>query len=176
MKTTISFKKEEFIKLESFFKKGIKEPAQNAVNRVVGYASNRMGLNAKQIVYAYKPKTERYKRTGNLLGGRGDALAGGLPDLQVGDLKSKITANPQIKGAKTNYAPAVNDGFNGVQNVKPFKRKNRKGGISTVKAHTRRMNIPARPFFDTTIQETEKETPRLVNEVLDQFLNDNLFK
>lgn len=84
---------------------------------------NRVGLEANQTVYSYKPKTNSYKRTGRLLGGRGKANAGGKPNSKrIDKFNILVEANPMLKGAKFNYAKAVNDGIGWMKKVgsRPF--------------------------------------------------------
>jgi HK97 gp10 family phage protein len=106
---------------------------------LVEYTENRIGINARKNVYSYKPKTSGYVRRGRLLGGRGSALSGGKPNtIKVSDNHFIIEANPQLKGAKTNYAPFVEDG-------------------------TKRM--PARPFVQPSFDEAQKKIDDIVNKM-----------
>ena len=172
MQTTVKVNGPQFDKLNSFLQKGVVEPAEKSVKRIVGFASNRMGLKAKSLVYSYVPKTKNYKRTGRLLGGRDDST----PAInEISKLKTEIKADPRLKGAKTNYAPIVNDGYSGTFEVKSFQRKSKKGKVHTVKAHKRKMEMEARPFFTETVEDTEKEVPKIVEGEIDKFLNKKLF-
>ena len=114
---------------------------------------------------------------------------------QSGKLKRSITAQPQVGVARVisavPYAQVHNEGFKGTQTVKAHKRnsytsikvqktsksgKTRNAtvqqlkGTGQVKAHTRRQNIPARPFMvhngalDRTIQS-------LINKEIDKIWN-----
>lgn len=113
--------------------------ATEAVKEVALYAETRIGVNANKFVYS-KPASPTYVRTGRLLGGRGSAFSGGGKPARVnhGPQHVELMANPQLKGASTNYAPFVNKG-------------------------TRMM--AARPFFDISVSETKAKTPQIISEV-----------
>jgi hypothetical protein len=144
MGVRINFGK-EWNNLQRFLDKGVEAPVKQVVKRVAGYAENRMGLNANQIVYSYTPKTNRYKRTGRLLGGRGSSLGGGFPaKRQINPTTIELEANPQLKGARSNYAVFVNEGTD---------------------------RMPARPFFDRTVDETQEKAPELAKEILDKHIS-----
>lgn len=176
MNTNITINTKEFLEISGFMSKGIKEPAKNVVKRISGFAENRMGLNATKFVYSIPPKTNSYKRKGRLLGGRGTALSGGLPaKTLISPLEIKLEANSKLKGAKVNYSPAVNDGVNGTFNVKSFTRRGRNGAV-VVRAHKRTMNVPAKPFFDTSVKETQDKATSLAREALDAYFIKNNFK
>lgn len=89
---------------------------------VVEYVENRIGLNARKNVYSYRG-SGTYRRTGRLLGGRGDGRNGGLPSVtKVNAGHYVVEANPKLKGATFNYAPAVEYGTGWMKNVgaRPF--------------------------------------------------------
>ncbi len=152
MFVAININDKVFQETSAFLKKGILEPAQNLVKRIAGYAENRMGLNADKIVYSYVPRTPKFTRTGRLLGGRGSSLSGGFPArTEVSNLEIHLEANPQLKGARFNYAPSVNDGTGAMRGVGP------------------------RPFFDVTVKETRSQAPTLAAEVLDDYLGKSIF-
>lgn len=114
----------------------------SSLKRLVEYCENRVGLNARNLVYSYVPKTKGYKRTGNLLGGRGNGLSGGKPaTTQLNPLSYKVEANPQLKGASFNYAPYVNSGKGWMKKVGP------------------------RPFWTRSVEETKREAPRILKEL-----------
>ncbi len=142
-----------FKEVSSFLNKGVLEPAKKIVNRVAGYAENRMGLNASKDVYSYEPKKPTYKRTGRLLGGRGSSLSGGMPvRTNLDSLEIKLEANPKLKGASFNYAPYVNAGTGWMKGV------------------------GKRPFFDNTVKETQEKAPNLAREELDAYISKSIFK
>lgn len=58
-------------------------------------------------------------------------------------ISSRATNDTAIVGAFTDYALAMQLGVSGSQSIPTHKN----AGGSTVKAHTRQMNIPARPFL-----------------------------
>ena len=82
----------------------------------------------------------------------------GLILRETGHLEDSIsprsTNTEAVVGANRDYAAAMQLGFNGSQSVPSYTRSNG----STVKAHSRQMNIPARPFLaiqPEDIQEAE---------------------
>jgi hypothetical protein len=78
------------------------------LDTIVEYAENQMGRQARADVYSYVPKTNAYRRTGRLLGGRGSSVSSPLPAVKkINRLTTKITADPRLKGAGYNYAPIV---------------------------------------------------------------------
>jgi HK97 gp10 family phage protein len=106
---------------------------------LVEYTENRIGINARKNVYSYKPVTSNYRRTGRLLGGRGDGRAGGLPSTtKIGTNHFVVEANPQLKGAKQNYAVYVEFG-------------------------TSRMS--ARPFVEPSFDEAQKKIDDIVDKM-----------
>lgn len=94
--------------------------AKFGLTRLVGKFETRVGLEADKTVYSYKPKTNTYKRTGRLLGGRGKANSGGKPDSKkLNDYTVRVQANPMLKGATFNYAPFVEAGKGWMTKVGP---------------------------------------------------------
>ena len=78
------------------------------LDKIVEFTENQMGRQARADVYSYVPKNKSYKRTGRLLGGRGSSISSPQPSVKkINRLKTKITADPRLKGAKFNYAPIV---------------------------------------------------------------------
>lgn len=140
MDIKISFGK-EWDRIQKFMRKGVEKPVEQVVNQVAGYAENRVALRAKEMVYSW-PESQSYQRTGNLLGGRGSALSGGKPArFEIDPTTVKVVADPRLRGAKTNYAVFVNEGT---------------------------PNMPARPFFDVAVQDTQDKAPILAKEILDK--------
>lgn len=110
----------------------VKEATEYGVKALTNRFENRVGLEANQTVYSYRPKTQTYNRTGRLLGGRGKAMSGGKPyTKKLSPETYKVEANPQLKGANFNYAPKVNNGDGWMKNVGP------------------------RPFWDNAVKWTE---------------------
>ena len=117
-----------------------------------GLAETRIGLEAVKTVYSYIPKTNSYRRTGRLLGGRG-RLSNATPNKeQVDDNTIKIVANPQLRGAKFNYAPFVNAG---------------KGWMK---------RVGARPFWDNSITWIESKGVKRATEEMKKELKNILKK
>jgi hypothetical protein len=80
-----------------------------------------------------------------LLGGRGSSLSAGLPlSTQISKYTIKIEANPMLKGADFNYAPAVNDGTGWM------------------------IKVGARPFWDNSISWARNQGMQLVQKRLSQ--------
>lgn len=120
MKIDISLNTTEFDKLSKKL-----EPSQyvkilqNGIDRMGGLAENRLGLESSKTVYSYVPKTNKYVRTGRLLGGR-VGVGSGLPSkVKIDKNTIKIEANPMLKGADYNYAPDVNKGTGLMKRVGP---------------------------------------------------------
>lgn len=69
--------------------------------KTISLESDRViGQNLQRYVYSYVPKTKNYKRTGRLLRGRRGKM--------ISRQAYKIESNPQIAGARYNYASIVN--------------------------------------------------------------------
>jgi hypothetical protein len=120
-----------------------KEALEEGLQALVKFGENRIGLNASTIVYGYKPKTNKYVRKGFLLGGRGGTGTGRKPNrLRLNSLAYELEANPQLKGAKFNYAPYVNSGKGWMKRVGP------------------------RPFWDVSVKEIQSEAPRFLKEAI----------
>jgi len=105
------------------------EPSQyqdvlgKGLKRLGGLAETRIGLEARKTVYSYKPKNPNaYRRTGNLLGGRG-GLSNPKPNSKRLDKNTiQIKADATLRGAKFNYSPFVNAGTGWMRRVgaRPF--------------------------------------------------------
>jgi len=110
---------------------------KKGLEALVDSVENRVGLEASQTVYSYRPKTTNYIRTGRLLGGRGKATSGGKPNTQkINDFTYKVEANPKLKGASIDYAPFVNFGTK---------------------------NMVPRPFFTNSIDWGKREGVKIAN-------------
>ncbi|MDX9703916.1 MAG: phage virion morphogenesis protein [Candidatus Auribacterota bacterium] len=71
---------------------------------------------------------------------------------------------------KVPYAHAHNEGFKGSVNIKSFSRQTRKG-TTTVKAHTRKVDIPERKFLGYTVdidKIVEKELAFRLNKIFNK--------
>jgi hypothetical protein len=121
---------------------GVNELMSQVVNRVAGYGENQIGLQAKKDVYSYIPKTDSYRRTGRLLGGRTSSLPH-RENLKPG--KIKLEANAKLRGASFNYSPYVNSGTGWMKRV------------------------GARPFWDNAIKNTKDKLPNLIKEQINIF-------
>jgi hypothetical protein len=113
----------------------------DGLERLTDLFENKVGLEARNVVYSYRPKTSTYIRTGRLLGGRGKATGGGKPNTQkIDKYTTKVEANPMLKGASFNYAPYVNAGAGWMKRVGP------------------------RPFWDISVDWVKKSGLRKVRE------------
>lgn len=132
---------------------------QKALPKFAGMVENRVGIQAQADVYSYKPKTNQYTRTGRLLGGRKGVGSSARPKRTVIDVNTiKIEANPMLKGASLNYAPIVNDGYNGTFTVKAHTR-----GGKSISAHTRTAKMQPRPFWDNSVKWAGKQGIKSIN-------------
>ena len=111
------------------------------VREIAIYGEQRIGLQARQVVYSHPP-SPRYRRTGRLLGGRSSALTSGTPRVTAKGTQVLLEANPQFRGAKVNYARFVNSG-------------------------TRRMK--ARPFWDTAMEDLKQNANRIINNFINLY-------
>lgn len=118
------------------------EMDKRIVKEIASYGEQRIGLQARQVVYS-APPSPRYKRTGRLLGGRASAMTSGTPRVTRKGTQILLEANPQFRGAKVNYARFVNAG-------------------------TKKM--PARPFWDTAMEDLKQNADRIINEFVKLYL------
>lgn len=133
---------------ETLDSKNYDKVLSNSVRDASNFAENRLAENVNKMVYGDKIGNS-YVFTGMLLRGR--------KSRQNGPLSFELESNPQLAGAKTNYAPFVNGG------------KKRKVGRPK-KTDTNR-TMRARPFFDQTVQETKKESQIILKKNLNKIIN-----
>lgn len=116
----ISLNLKKFEKVKSLFNsQAFDKIAQKGLVRLGQLAETKIGLEARNTVYSYEPKTDDYIRTGRLLGGRGGLGDPRPSKKQIDPETIKIEANPMLKGASYNYAPDVNDGTGWMKGVGP---------------------------------------------------------
>jgi len=94
---------------------------------------------------------------------------------QSGDLRRSIKA--AIRGnvitfySDLPYAEVHNEGFQGKQQVPTHTRTSRRGKSYTVKAHTRRQNIPKRQFMGYS-ETLDKRLETQINKSMDEIFGD----
>jgi len=141
-------------KLTRLLERGMTEAAQEAVEDLVMAGDGMLPVYAGQEVYS-KPESPRYKRKGHLNKGHKS---------KMGRLEGEIQIDSRIGGAKTNYSPAVNDGFTGTQKVRSHTRKG-----ATVRAHTRQVDMPAKPFIDKTVEWVNDNASKITSRVIKKY-------
>lgn len=105
---SIEIKQSDLKKMKERFGVGYEKKLVEHVDKIVSFAENQMGRQVRADVYSYKPKTNSYRRTGNLLGGRSSSVNSPAPHVErLSKTSAKVTADPRLKGAKFNYAPIV---------------------------------------------------------------------
>ncbi len=104
-----------------------------AIQETAQRFDNQIPINLNDLVYSQTP-SPRYRRTGNLLGGR---------TVTKGQNSTLVRVNPQLKGAKRDYAMAVN---NGTKRVK------------------------AKPFFTKTFDQIKEALPGILDPIIKNFM------
>lgn len=88
-------------------------------------------------------------------------LSGQALHVQTGTLRRSINRETIVTGStvtgqvgtNVRYAAVHEYGFRGSVNVRSYTRSTANGGATTVRAHTRQMDLPARSFLRTTLAE-----------------------
>lgn len=101
------------------------------------------------------PPVKKTVRRGSLMV-RSGKLVNSIKPTEVTSERVVITAG----SSKVPYAKVHNEGFNGIVDIPAYQRK-MKGKITTVKAHTRRMNMPKRQFMGSSKKMDDQITKRI---------------
>jgi phage gpG-like protein len=103
---------------------------------------------------SWRGGTNRWSKSGAAKGRNGMTLS------DTGQLRASITkrvANDNAEiGTNKEYAAVHNFGIDASVNVKEHQRKTKSGKSATVRAHTRHMRFPARPFMVVQDSDTEE--------------------
>lgn len=134
--------------LENLNPRNFDKVLSDSVRETSNFSENRLAENLQSMVYGDKIGNN-YTFTGKLLRGR--------KSRQTSPFSFDLESNPQLAGAKTNYALFVNGG------------KKRKVGRPK-KTDTNR-TMRTRPYFDQTVKETQKESKIILQKNVQKNLN-----
>lgn len=101
-----------------------------------------------------------------------EKLSGQVLHVRTGTLRRSINREVierpdgvfAIVGTNVDYARTHEFGFIGVVNVREHARKTRTGAVTSVRMHTRHVELPERSFLRSTLMEYK---PRIVRELRD---------